>query len=193
MNRKRKTPVVAHLGEPLPLPYRPASAIKTEDENHDDSMETVLEVPRRRKFSPLGHRDRVLEETRLMSPRPLPVWHLRAVSWDHSPAVNVLPSLVNMERRIGQIREEFRDADEAETKQLERKLEGLDRQLEEILEQRHEHSLVEELERLQQLNPRLRRGGAAWVRYAAAAAVAVLLAASFCVGQLLYDYCYYFC
>lgn len=191
MNRKRKNQVVAHLGDPLPLPYRPASAVKTEDESPDDSMESVLEVPRRRKFSPLGHRDRVLEETRVVSPRSLPVWHQRAASLDKSAQ---LPSLASMERKIQQIRDEFHDADDSETRQLEEKLESLNHQLEDILEQRHENSLVEELERLQQLNPHLHPAENAMRRpYIIAMVVGVLLAVSFFAGQLSYDYCYYFC
>lgn len=182
---------MAHLGEPLPLPYRPTSAVKTEDDNPDESMDIALEVPRRRKISPLGHRDRVLEETRVLSPRSLPVWHQKAASLDKSTK---LPSLGTMERKIQKIREVFQDADDNETRQLEEKLDDINQQLENILEQRHENSLVEELERLQQHNPHLhpteegtRR------RYIIFAVIALLLASSFVVGNLSYDYCYYLC
>lgn len=181
---------MAHLGEPLPLPYRPASAVKPEDENPDDSMDIALEIPRRRKISPLGHRDRVLEETRVLSPRSLPVWHQRAASLDQNAK---FPSLARMEQQIQRIRVEFQDVEDSERRQLEEKIEELNQQLEDILEQRHECSLVEELERLQHLNPHLHPVENAGRRYVYVVAMILLLASSFVAGQLSYDYCYYFC
>ncbi|EEQ38299.1 hypothetical protein EJF18_30857 [Clavispora lusitaniae] len=195
MNRKRKNfTLSAELGDPLPLPYRPTSAIKNEDDDSQaiESNDTsFIEPTRRRKLPQLGYRDRLVEEKRVLSPRSLPIWHQRTPSIETNTRYIHLDSI---QRKIEQIREEFSDESGTE---LEKQLEKIDQQLEDILEQRHENSLVEELKRLQQLNvpsPSSRTSTPKVGRLFLIALVLVLLAGvSFCAGQMSYEYCYYFC
>lgn len=187
MNRKsrKSTDVIAQLGDPLPLPYRTVSGqqhVKAEELELlelDPSPEPV----RRRQVPLFNYKER--EEPNTPS---LPIWHQR--SGDETETV-----LDSIERKLAELRTEYTDEDQS-------KLQDIELQLEHLLERKQERSIVQELERLQQLNSRLMRTKTKFptpsqhtMTVAGVVAVVLILLGmvSMVLGSLSYDYCYYFC
>lgn len=187
MNRNRKTTDLIHqLGEPLPLPYRPSANIvkeETEENSPEDPPATLAEPIRRRHFA----FRRQLEDSKTESPQqvplqvPLPLWRNHAL--DETTESTILDSI---EKRV----EQLRRADSSESRS---KLEHIDKQLEELLQKQQESSIVQELERLQQMADVPRRERKLHVLIIVVAALAIAALTSLFLSNLTYDYCYYFC
>lgn len=193
MNRKRKSvDVLAQLGEPLPLPYRPTppQTIKLE-EVKDDTHETeqiISDTFRPRNVLLRYFQDRDTEESR---PR-LPIWqNSRQLSNEFRPEETVLDSI---EGKISTLRIEMENGNGIDSEK--EALDQINQQLEQIIEQRHENSLMQELQRLQHLNQTstTKSGKSNYPLWLASAIFIILLGmASYTAGSYSYEYCYYFC
>lgn len=177
MNRKRKSiDVLAQLGEPLPLPYRPSSIVKEEVE------EIEPEVQPRRRHVPLFTRER--DEA-----VPLPLWRARPEEELETNTQTILDVIIH---KIEELRAVTGDDDENALKLIEK-------QLDEMLKKK-EDSLAEELKRLQEVagTEGEKSGGS---RTLSILELTVLLVAllvivgyvSYTLGGMSYDYCYYNC
>lgn len=193
MNRKSKnSDIWAQLGEPLPLPYKPKLQAKA-----DESTDTIVkhepvrlasEPPiRRRLFS--GYNElRVSEPEVPPSPPRLPLWR-RNVSVGSSALV---PTLNTIEQKIQELRSSC--GNEAVDKKIEAKLRAIEQDLDTLIEELKEASIMEELERLQHLRPAERNSHDQSTKLAAGAAVLLAFGAvSFWLGHMSYEYCYYWC
>lgn len=194
MNRKRKSvDVLAQLGEPLPLPYRPTSqSVKTEIEDEGNNSEIISDTFRPRQVLLRHSRDREFESSR---PR-LPVWQNRRAS---SIEMNIEETILDsIESKIAGLRTEIVSGNDLAAEKD--TLELINKQLDRIIEQRQENTLMQELKRLQhsEVNVAGISGtGKSWTASSTlllAVALFVLLGVlSFVANSYSYEYCYYFC
>lgn len=153
MNKKtRKSEVIAQLGDPLPLPYKPnIVGGKIKDEPLEDWSEERIEPIRNFNDNVLRRRQ-VLAVSQRGNERDIhdiPETFLRLPIWrrSHSPGYNPVSDgdiLDQIERNLHQLRSV--DHDDGDKLTLER----VNAQVEELLQRRHERSLLYELERQQQ-------------------------------------------
>lgn len=176
MNRKRRNAdVIAQLGEPLPLPYRPSTqTIKTEEE--ESETEIVSDTFRPRQT--LRFKDRDVAR--------LPIWHSGV---DKETLV-----VHSIEQKLASLKLETLTDTEIE------KLEEIDNQIGALLEQRHETSLLQELEKLQHTEPAAESttssiSSSKWTLKIFLVSLALIFVgvSSFIAGNHSYEYCYYFC
>lgn len=195
MNRKRKSvDVLAQLGEPLPLPYRPTSqSVKTEIEDEGNNSEIISDTFRPRQVLLRHSRDREFETSR---PR-LPVWQNRQVS---SVEMHIEETtLESIESKIASLRTEIDSGNDLAAEK--ETLELINKQLDRIIEQRHENTLMQELKKLQHSSDvnveKKCWTGKSWTAGStlllAVALVVLLGAVSFIANSYSYEYCYYFC
>lgn len=194
MNRNRKsTDLIHQLGEPLPLPYRPSANIvkeETEENSPEDPPATLAEPIRRRHFA----FRRQLEDSKTESPQqvplqvPLPLWRNHAL--DETTESTILDSI---EKRVEQLRRADSSESRSKLEQIDKQLEEIDKQLEELLQKQQEGSIVQELERLQQMADVPRKERKLHVLIIVVAALAIAALTSLFLSNLTYDYCYYFC
>lgn len=187
MNRKRKSiDVLAQLGEPLPLPYRPTSQnVKAEIEDEGNDTEIITDTFRPRQVLLRHSRDRDFETSH---PR-LPVWQSRRMSVELRIEDTLLDSI---ESKIASLRTEMDNGNDLSTEK--ETLELINQLLERIIEQRHENTLLKELKKLQHDNDSVKVATTSrFTVILTTALVAFLAVISFIAGSYSYDYCYYFC
>ncbi|KAF3988458.1 hypothetical protein FT663_03310 [Candidozyma haemuli var. vulneris] len=209
MSRKhsRNSDLLAQLGEPLPLPYKPqqtSSSLKDEDSSdtilRHEPVRSVSEQPiRRRLFSSGYPNDSRLSEPEASPPAPptLPLWR-RKYSIDKTP-VEPSPSqaaLDTIEQKIEELRNSC-GSNEQIDKKIEGKLRTIESDLDKLIEESREASILEELEKLQQLSKPLHESQKRSLNPKLVAAGVVLLVlfgtVSFWLGHMSYEYCYYWC
>lgn len=197
MSRKRKSiDVLAQLGEPLPLPYRPTppQTLQPEDIKEETSEGEVVAADtfRPRHVLLRHYQDR---ETRENRPR-LPIWqHQRVPSQEIQQQQTVLDSI---ESKIASLKADLESGASIDADRLE--LEQIDLRLEHIIEQRLENNLMQELKRLQHQSggPNLAAAEPTKHRSIVVVILAVLIpllavVGSYVAGGYSYEYCYYFC
>lgn len=172
MNRKRRNAdVIAQLGEPLPLPYRPSTqTIKTEEEESETEIASDTFRPRQT----LRFKDREVAR--------LPIWHSEV---DKENTV-----VHSIEQKLASLRLEPLSDAEIE------KLEKIDNQIEALVEQRRETGLLQELEKLQHTELAAEcTTSSKWSLKIFLVILALILVgvSSFIAGNHSYEYCYYFC
>lgn len=190
MNRKRKSAdVLAQLGEPLPLPYRPTSqSVKAEAEDEENNTEIISETfkPRQVLLRHSWERDHDTSHTRL------PVWQNRRVSSVESQIEETI--LDSIESKIASLRTEIDSGNDLSSEN--ELLEQINQQLERIIELRHENTLMHELKRLQHTtegSSDTRRSKLSTLLISIIVLIVGLGVVSFLTGSGSYDYCYYFC
>lgn len=181
MARKRKNvDVLAQLGEPLPLPYRPTLSMKLEDvEEENDQNHPVPDTFRPHSIL-LRYKERDTDESR---PK-LPIWHApqrpRTASWEETLLDSIESKIAALRAEIGTFAnsESERDA-----------LEKIELDLDAVLEKKHEDTLMQELKRLQHQNS----AGNSHKGTFFVVAILFFLVGSYIAASYSYDYCYYFC
>lgn len=192
MNRKKKSAeILAQLGDPLPLPYR-AGPVKAEPSADDSPPHLTLNEPIRRP--------RVFSEERLQNSQSaketipaLPIWRREA---DSSLVLRpretgTEPSVLDeLQRRLETLRTELAEDDLNEALGLLEKAVAL---LDDVLEQKHQQSIVHELERYQQLAAESKPPSGAMKAGLIALIFLISILVSFVAGHLSSELCYHLC
>lgn len=207
MSRKhsKNSDLLAQLGEPLPLPYKPQSQLPKEEDSSDtilrhEPIRIISDPPLRRRIFSSGNSLPERQQARselLPSPPPrIPLWR-RKVSHEEDALTGTQAALNTIEAKVRELRDSCSNNEVADRK-LEAKLRRIEQDLEKLIEESREASILEELERLQELSRGsiIERRPVLTLNQKLAIGIVTLCvfcAISFCLGHMSYEYCYYWC
>lgn len=151
--------------------------------------------PVRRRIVSLPKREQKANDDYVSSRLPLPMMRKQVRELENRIRNEEDTILDSISRRIETLKQEIDSTDELNGDIA--VLENIDQQLELLLQQRQETSIVDELARLQSLNTKLvnpkKAPNALKIIGIGTAAIILLCGVSLVMSNLAYDYCYYFC